>query len=63
MTKNGKPVALMMSISDEDDLEDMMLAVSPKFQALLSKAEKRIQESGGLSHDEVWAQIESEAQG
>lgn len=63
VTKNGKPVALMVSISDEDDLEAVMLAISPKFQALLNKAEKRIQESGGLNHDEVWAQIESGAQG
>lgn len=57
ITKNGKPVAVMMGISDEDDLERIMLAVSPKFQALLDKAEKRIQETGGINHDDVWAQI------
>ncbi|PWH13491.1 MAG: hypothetical protein DDG60_10165 [Anaerolineae bacterium] len=61
VTKNGRPVAVMMGISDEDDLERLLLAISPKFQALLDKAEKRIQETGGLGHDEVWAQIESEA--
>lgn len=61
ITKNGKPVAVMMGISDEDDLERVMLAVSPKFQALLDKAEKRIQETGGISHDDVWSQIEAKA--
>lgn len=61
VTKHGRPVAVMMGISDEDDLERIMLAISPKFQALLDKAEKRIQETGGVSHDEVWAQIEAEA--
>ncbi len=60
VTKNGKPVALMMGISEQDDLERVMLAISPRFQTLLDKAEKRIQETGGISHDEVWAQIESE---
>jgi len=50
----------MMGISDEDDLERIMLAISPKFQALLDKAEQRIQETGGISHEEVWAQIEAE---
>ena len=61
VTKNGRPVALMLGISDEDDLERLMLALSPKFQALLDEAESRIRETGGLSHNEVWAQIEAEA--
>jgi prevent-host-death family protein len=61
VTKNGKPVAVMMGISDEDDLERVVLAISPKFQALLDKAEKRIQETGGVSHENVWAQIEAKA--
>ncbi len=61
VTKNGRPVAVMMGISDEDDLERVLLAVSPKFQALLDKIEKRIQETGGISHDDIWAQIEDEA--
>ncbi len=60
VTKNGRPVAVMMGISDEDDLERILLAISPKFQALLDNAEQRIQETGGISHDEVWAQIEAE---
>lgn len=63
VTKNGRPIAIMMGISDEDDLERVMLAVSPKFQTLLDKAEKRIQATGGMSHDEVWAQIEAEIEG
>jgi len=61
VTKNGKPVAVMLGISDEDDLERVMLAISPKFQALLDKAVKRIQETGGASHEDVWAQIEAQA--
>jgi len=61
VTKNGRPVAVMMGISDGDDLERVMLAISPKFQALLDKAEQRIQETGGISHDDAWAQIETEA--
>ena len=61
VTKHGRPVAVMMGISNEDDLERIMLAISPKFQALLDKAERRIQETGGMSHDDVWAQIDAEA--
>jgi prevent-host-death family protein len=61
VTKNGRPVAVMLGISDEDDLEQIILAISPKFQASLNEAEKRIQETGGMGHDDVWAQIEAEA--
>jgi prevent-host-death family protein len=60
VTKNGKPVAIMLGISEEDDLERVMLAISPKFQALLDKAEKRIQQTGGISHEDVWAQIDAQ---
>ena len=62
VTKNGRPVAIMLGISDKDDLERIMLATSPKFQALLDEAERRIRETGGLSHEEVWEQIEAEAE-
>ena len=60
VTKNGRPVAIMMGISDKDDLERIMLAISPKFQAFLDEAERRIQESGGMKHEDVWNQIEAE---
>jgi prevent-host-death family protein len=60
VTKNGKPVILMLQIKDDDDLERLLLANSPKFQALLDGAEKRIQESGGISHDDVWNEVGAE---
>jgi prevent-host-death family protein len=60
VTKNGRPVAIMLGISDQDDLERIMLAISPKFQAFLDEVERRIQETGGMDHDEVWSQIEAE---
>ena len=32
VTKNGKPVAMLLSITDEDEIERMLLVYSPKFQ-------------------------------
>lgn len=61
VTKNGRPVAVLLGITDKDDLERIMLANSPKFQAMLDAAERRIQETGGIRHDDLWAQVESEA--
>jgi prevent-host-death family protein len=62
VTKNGRPVAILLGISDKDDLERIMLATSRKFQALLENAERRIQETGGISHDDAWAQLDAEAE-
>lgn len=61
VTKNGRPVAVLLGIADQDDLERILLATSPKFQALLDQTEQRIQETGGMSHDAVWAQLDTEA--
>jgi prevent-host-death family protein len=60
VTRHGKPVVVMLSITDEDDLERILLANSAKFQAMLDAAEQRISETGGLSHEELWAVIETE---
>ncbi len=60
VTKNGKPVVMMLQIKDNDDLERLLLAHSPTFQSLLDRAEKRIQETGGLSHEEVWGETSVE---
>lgn len=60
VTKNGKPVAVLLAISDEDEIERLLLAYSKKFRALLEAAELRIQETGGIRHEEFWKTIEAE---
>lgn len=58
VTKNGRPAAVLVSVTDEDELERLILAHTPRFRRLLELAEKRIGKQGGLSHDEFWAQID-----
>ncbi len=60
VTKNGKPVAVLLAISDEDEIERLLLAYSKKFRALLDAAEQRIQETGGIRHEDFWEMIETE---
>ncbi len=60
VTKNGKPVAVLLAISDEDEIERLLLAYSKKFQALLEAAEQRIQETGGIRHEDFWKAVEAE---
>ena len=60
VTKNGKPVAVLLSVTDEDEIERMLLAHSPKFQAILDMAEEQIREGKGIKHKKFWQEVESE---
>jgi prevent-host-death family protein len=52
ITRNGKPVAVLLAPTDEDDLDRLLLARSPRFQALLNKSRRSIAAGKGLSRDE-----------
>ena len=60
VTKNGKPIAILLSITDEAEIERMLLAYSPKFQSLLDIAEQQIREGKGLKHEDFWREVEAE---
>jgi prevent-host-death family protein len=61
VTQNGKAVAVLLAVTDEDELDRLLLAYSPKFQALLDKSRRQIEETGGIPHEEFWRQVEEES--
>ncbi|MGH7200610.1 MAG: type II toxin-antitoxin system Phd/YefM family antitoxin [Planctomycetaceae bacterium] len=61
VTRNGKPVVVLLAVTDEDELERLVLAHSPKFQAILEKSRRQIEETGGIPHDEFWREVEAES--
>jgi prevent-host-death family protein len=60
VTRNGKPVAVLLAVTDEEELERLVLAHSPKFQAILAKSGRQINETGGIPHDRFWCEVEAE---
>jgi prevent-host-death family protein len=60
VTRNGKPVAVLLAVTDGDELERLVLAHSPKFQAILGKSRRRIEGSGGIPHDVFWRKMKTE---
>jgi prevent-host-death family protein len=58
ITRNGKPVAVLIAPTDEDDLEDLVLARSPRFLARIEQARRSIREGKGLSEAEFWEAVE-----
>ncbi len=57
VTKNGKPVAVLLSVQDEEELERLLMAYSPKLQRILQAAEKQIREGKGIKHKDFWAEV------
>jgi prevent-host-death family protein len=61
VTRNGKAVAVLLAVTDDDELERLVLAHSPKFQALLDKSRRQIEERGGIPHEEFWQEVKAES--
>jgi len=60
VTKNGKPVAVLLGITDEEEIERLALAYSPKFQSILARGHQQIEETGGISYEDFWTEVEAE---
>jgi prevent-host-death family protein len=59
VTRNGKAVAVLLGVDDDDELERLLLAHSRKLRAVLDAADRRIDKGQGIGHDEFWQQVES----
>jgi prevent-host-death family protein len=58
ITRNGKPVAVLLAPANDDDLERLLLAHSPRFQSLLNKSRQSIKAGKGLSRNDFWKAVE-----
>jgi len=57
VTRNGKPVAVIVGVQDEDEIERLLMAYSPRLQAILDASRKQIREGDVLSHEEFWGEV------
>ena len=57
ITRKGKTAAVLIAPKDDEDLERLLLARSPHFQALLNKSRQSIKAGKGLSRDEFWKAV------
>lgn len=53
ITRDGRPVAALVSIEDED-LDRFVLAHTPRFRRLLEESYESIKRDGGLGEEEFW---------
>lgn len=59
ITRNGRPVAVLVAPLDDEDLERLVLAYMPRFRRLLDEANERVQASGGLTDADFWQAVET----
>jgi antitoxin (DNA-binding transcriptional repressor) of toxin-antitoxin stability system len=61
ITCNGKPVALLLPVEDEAELDRLVLAYSQQFQTLLAEARQQIRATGGIPHADFWQEPKMES--
>src|SRR5438876_307791 len=57
---NGKPIAVLLAVHDQDELDRLIFASSHRLQEILAAGRKEIHEGRGIPRDEFWKQVEAE---
>jgi prevent-host-death family protein len=57
VTRNGKPVALLTPILEDDDLDQLLLAHDRKFFRLLEQARERVRAGRYLTNEQFWREL------
>lgn len=62
VTRNGRPVAALLGVRDDEELERLILAHSARLRTLLETARQQIREGEGISHEDFWREMEEEGE-
>ncbi len=57
ITRNGKAVAVLLAPYDDEDLENILIARSPRFQAVLNRSRQSIKAGKGLAEKDFWKAV------
>ncbi|HSK77015.1 MAG TPA: type II toxin-antitoxin system prevent-host-death family antitoxin [Thermoanaerobaculia bacterium] len=60
VTRNGRPVAALPAVRDDEELERLILGHSARLRTLLETARQQIREGEGIPHEDFWAGMEEE---
>jgi prevent-host-death family protein len=59
VTRNGKAIAVLVGVEDDEEVERLLLAHSRKLRAILDAADRRIDQGAGIGHEEFWQRVEA----
>jgi prevent-host-death family protein len=60
ITRNGKAIAALVPIDNDEELERLVLTYSKQFQDVLQQARTQLSEGKGIPHDAFWDDVEHE---
>jgi prevent-host-death family protein len=58
VTRNGKPVAALLAVRDDEELERLILGHSAHLRTILANARQQISEGEGIGHEDFWNKVE-----
>ena len=58
VTRNGRPVAVIVGVQDEDEIERLLMAYSPRLRAILDSSRRQYREGKWLNEEEFWSKLE-----
>jgi len=58
ITRNGKPVAVLLAVRDKAEAEQLAADHSRSLRSIFEEAHEQIQKEGAIPHDEFWRQVE-----
>jgi prevent-host-death family protein len=58
VTRNGRPVAVIVGVQDEDEIERLLMAYSPQLRAILDRSRQQFQEGQWQSEEDFWSKFE-----
>jgi len=56
VTRNGRPVGVLLGVEDEEEIERLLMAYSPRLRAILDRSRQQLRSGAGIEHEEFWAE-------
>jgi prevent-host-death family protein len=58
VTRNGKPVAVLVAVENQADAEKLARGRARSLQSIFRQAHKQLQQGKGIPHDQFWQEVE-----
>src|SRR5207302_659796 len=58
ITRNGKPVAVLLAVQDKAEAEQLAAGRVRSLRAIFQEAHEQIEKGGGIPSDQFWQEVE-----
>jgi prevent-host-death family protein len=57
ITRNGKPVAVLLAVQDKADAEQLAVGRSRSLRSVFEEGHEQIAKGGGIPNDQFWQEV------